>query len=211
MKNLMYTVITIAGLVLLTSCKGKKFEATVQERNDYNEVYNYLKNIRENLAKKELEPNLMAGFIETADKIVDAGDATVLEKSITHNEFLKGLEKARFFKKTLMNKEPLDNKMFKMYEKSYLDIKQKIIKLKPDYLELTLNKMETDESTKSATVFIGNQIKKYNFQTFLDKTIIAPSQLETTFSNIKEIIDFGEMDEALNELKTFTDSVNGSH
>lgn len=204
MKIFLYHILLIVGL-FFTSCNGKKFEATMEERNDYNSAYNYMKHIRENLATKELEPSLREGLVEAADKIVGMGDVDKLEKEITHAYFMQGLERARSLKKTLMNEEePLDAALFKTYEKKYLDIQTKIKKLKPDEIEKKLNDLGVDEITKKSITFMTGQIKRYNFQTFLDKTIIAPSQIEASLNNIEQLLPYDNVDDFIEDLKELT-------
>jgi hypothetical protein len=201
MKNKISSIIFIA-MLFLTACNGNKFEATMEERNDYNAAYKYLKNIRTNLEKKELEPSLKITLLEAADKIVEMGDVEILEKKVSYQYFKEYLERARGLKKTMFNnEEPMSSTLFKINDKKYLSLQEKMKDVKPAIFEKSLSTMGLDEMTKKSLVFLSNQIRKYDFQTFLDKTIIAPSQVETSLSNMEQIIDNSATFEFLDELE----------
>jgi hypothetical protein len=189
----MKTIIKCVGvfaLLICISCKQKKFTATAEERKDYQAAYEFMKNIRTHLDKKEIEPTLKQNLISAADDIVKAGDVDQLEKEMTYDYFKRGLEKARSLKMTLMKDQaPLSKEDFEKYEKKYLDLQKKLNKLKSDHIKTNLDKLGLDETVKGAMIFIGDQIKKYDFKTFLEKTIVAPSQMEASLKNVEEIAD----------------------
>ncbi len=180
----------IFALVLCISCKQKKFTATAEERKDYTAAYEFMKNIRTHLDKKEIEPTLRQNLISAADEIVKAGDVDKLEKEMTYAYFKKGLEKARSLKTTLMNDQaPLGKEVYEKYEQQYLALQKKLNKLKPDHVPSKLKELGVDDNIKNAMTFISDQIKKYDFKTFLEKTMIAPSQMETSLKNVEEVAD----------------------
>jgi hypothetical protein len=180
----------ILALMICISCKQKKFTATAEERKDYNTAYEFMKNIRTHLNKKEIEPTLKQTLINAADDIVKAGDVDRLEKEMTYDYFKRGLEKARFLKMTLMkDQEPLSKEDFEKYEKKYLALQKKLNKLQPDHVKSKLQELGVDETAKNGMTFISEQIKKYDLKTFLEKTMVAPSQMEISLKNIEEIAD----------------------
>ncbi len=210
MKKIKFTLLVLACLLIITSCKEqKKFTATASERELYTKAYTYLKNIRSNIAEKEIEPSIKEMLTNAADEIVKFGDVDNLEKTIPYDYFKQSLQKAQEFVSQFSH-DSVDEKSieFKQAEVKYKSVQSKLKVLKPNQLEKNIDAAQIEPAAKNSFLFMAEQIKKYDLSFFLKKTLVPFKDLDKTLENMSQLIgstdiikQLQELEGMLNELK----------